>query len=66
MSLKEYPKVNEWLTRVEGEMRTTLATMLAEAVKDVQQFSTESIDAQKYLQWVDTYNVILSVLRFTL
>ena len=57
MSLKEHPKVNEWLTCVETEMRTTLASMLADAVKDVQQFSTETIDPANYMNWVDTYNV---------
>lgn len=57
MSLKEHPKVNEWLTCVESEMRTTLATLLAEAVTDVQQFNSESIDGQQYMKWVDGFQV---------
>lgn len=38
-------------------MRTTLATLLAAAVTDVQQFNSESIDAQQYMTWVDGYQV---------
>lgn len=57
VSLKEYPKVNEWLTCVESEMRTTLATLLAEAVTDVQQFNSENIDGQQYMKWVDGFQV---------
>ena len=57
VSLTEHPKVNEWLTCVESEMRTTLATLLATAVTDVQQFNSESIDGQEYMKWVDSYQV---------
>lgn len=49
--------MNEWLTCVESEMRTTLATLLAAAVTDVQQFNSESIDGQQYMKWVDGYQV---------
>jgi dynein heavy chain 1 len=58
VSLKEHPKVNEWLTCVEKEMRVTLASLLAEAMKDVSLFQSENIDSQKYLEWVDKYQVI--------
>lgn len=57
VSLKEHPKVNEWLTCVEKEMRVTLASLLAEAMKDVSLFQSENIDSQKYLEWVDKYQV---------
>ena len=49
--------MNEWLTCVESEMRTTLATLLAEAVTDVQQFNSETIDGQQYMKWVDGFQV---------
>ncbi|CAH3116472.1 unnamed protein product [Pocillopora meandrina] len=62
VSLKEHPKVNEWLTCVETEMRTTLATLLATAVSEIQQFNSESIDGQKYMHWVDGYQAQLVVL----
>ena len=38
-------------------MRTTLATLLATAVSEIQQFNSESIDGQKYMHWVDGYQV---------
>ena len=57
VSLTEHPKVNEWLTCVESEMRTTLATLLASSVTDVQQFNSENIDGQQYMKWVDDYQV---------
>ena len=40
-------------------MRVTLASLLAESMKDVSQFHSETIDAQQYLQWVDKYQVTL-------
>ena len=55
--MKDYPKVNEWLTQTENEMRLTLAKLLAEAVKDVSQFSSESINPEAYLKWVDSFQV---------
>ena len=39
-------------------MRTTLATLLASAVTDVQQFNSEDIDGQQYMNWVDGYQVL--------
>ena len=68
VSLTEHPKVNEWLTCVESEMRPTLATLLATAVTDVQQFNSEAIDAGQYMKWDDSYQVrsnILSILVVT-
>ena len=38
-------------------MRVTLASLLAEAMKDVSLFQSENIDSQKYLEWVDKYQV---------
>ena len=39
-------------------MRTTLATLLASAVSDVQQFNSENIDGEQYMKWVDGYQVL--------
>lgn len=58
VDLKQNPKVNEWLTCVENEMRTSLATLLASAVKEIQQFNTEKIDSKEYMGWVDKYQVL--------
>ena len=57
MSITEHPKINEWLTLVENEMRVTLAKQLASAVLGVAQFREGSIDSAKYLEWVDQYQV---------
>ena len=62
VSIKDNPKINQWLTLVEKEMRLTLATLLARAVEDVQQFSQVTIDPGQYLQWVDRYQAQLVVL----
>ncbi len=64
MSIIEHPKINEWLTLVEHEMRVTLAKLLAEAVKGVGQFREGSIDSTKYLEWVDQYQVRQDIILF--
>jgi dynein heavy chain 1 len=55
-------KINEWLTMVEKEMRMTLARFLAQAVSDISQFKTSTIDQEKYMEWVDKYQAQLVVL----
>ncbi|XP_022096690.1 cytoplasmic dynein 1 heavy chain 1-like isoform X2 [Acanthaster planci] len=62
VSITEHPKINEWLTLVENEMRVTLAKLLATAVVGVAQFREGDIDASKYLEWVDQYQAQLVVL----
>ena len=61
MPLKDR-KINEWLTSVEQEMRLTLAKMLAQAVKDIAEFRSTSIDQQAFMLWVDKYQAQLVVL----
>ena len=55
-------KINEWLTAVEHEMRITLAKLLAQAVKDISEFRSGSIDQQNFMGWVDKYQAQLVVL----
>lgn len=57
VSTVEHPKINEWLTLVEKEMRVTLASCLAQAVQDIKQFKEGSIDPEAYMQWCDKYQV---------
>ena len=54
--LKDH-KINEWLTMVEKEMRLTLAKLLAQAVSEIAAFKTTSIEPDKYIDWVDKYQV---------
>ena len=43
-------------------MRITLATLLAKAVENIAQFSTQAINSAHYLEWVDKYQAQLVVL----
>lgn len=58
VSITEHPKINEWLTLVEKEMRVTLAKLLAESVTEVEIFGrATSIDPNTYITWIDKYQV---------
>lgn len=61
MQLKDR-KINEWLMAVEQEMRLTLAKLLAQAVKDIAEFRSTSLDQQAFMLWVDKYQAQLVVL----
>lgn len=56
VSIAQHPKINEWLTLVEKEMRVTLANLLAAAVQGVSSFKSGTVDSE-YLKWVDQYQV---------
>ncbi|XP_055707524.1 dynein heavy chain, cytoplasmic isoform X3 [Phlebotomus papatasi] len=62
VSTVEHPKINEWLSLVEKEMRFTLASYLAQAVQDIKQFKDGQIDPQKYMEWCDKYQAQIVVL----
>lgn len=66
VSIKEHPKINEWLTLVEKEMRMTLATLLASAVSNIGPFKAGQIDQKEYMKWVDSYQVIISLTEILL
>ena len=57
VSITEHPKINEWLTLVEKEMRVTLAKLLAESVTEVTAFNKGTIDLAAYINWIDRYQV---------
>jgi dynein heavy chain 1 len=57
VSTVDHPKINEWLSLVEGQMRLTLASSLAQAVQDIKQFKDGAIDRQAYMHWCDKYQV---------
>lgn len=62
VSTIEHPKINEWLTLVEKEMRFSLASYLAQAVQDIKQFKEGDIDPSKYMEWCDKYQAQIVVL----
>ena len=58
VSLVDHPKINEWLTMVEKEMRVTLAKLLAESVTEVTSFNKgTAVDLNQYISWIDRYQV---------
>lgn len=61
VSTAEHPKINEWLTLVEKEMRVTLASSLAQAVQDIKQFK-DGIDPKLFMEWCDKYQAQIVVL----
>ncbi|XP_050295050.1 dynein heavy chain, cytoplasmic isoform X2 [Anthonomus grandis grandis] len=61
VSTVEHPKINEWLTLVEKEMRVTLASSLTQAVQDIKQFK-DGIDPALFMEWCDKYQAQIVVL----
>lgn len=57
VSIVHNPKINEWLSLVEKEMRVTLAKLLAQSVQDMAAFRSGTVDSVKYIEWVDKYQV---------
>lgn len=54
VSIKENPRINDWLSLIEREMRNTLAQMLAQAVSEYAAFkSGAKIDINEYNAWLD-------------
>lgn len=64
VSILDHPKVYEWLTLIEKEIRLTLALRLGEAVTNSELFKQETIDHGTFVEWCDKYQtqiVVLSV-----
>ncbi|XP_050037127.2 dynein heavy chain, cytoplasmic isoform X2 [Dermacentor andersoni] len=62
VSIAENPKINEWLTLVEKEMRVTLAKRLASAVAESAPFKQGTIKQEEYMAWTDRYQSQIVVL----
>lgn len=62
--LKNYAKINDWLAKLESEMKLSLAVLLVKALKDLQVFYTASdrLDSTRFLEWIDLYPAQLVVL----
>eukprot|EP01132_Coremiostelium_polycephalum_P002127 gene2127-2619_t len=60
ISIANGPKIHEWLTMVENEMRHTLAVLLDESIAQYQQLDPNNIE--KYSEWVDLYPTQLVLL----
>ena len=57
VSITDHPKINEWLTLVEKEMRNSLARYLAQSVQDCATFLQDKIDTTVFNKWLDAYQV---------
>ncbi|KAF9438119.1 hypothetical protein BGZ76_009650 [Entomortierella beljakovae] len=54
VSIKDNPRINDWLTLVEKEMRMSLALILAESVQEMNIFYlSETLDPTAFLNWID-------------
>jgi len=54
--LKEYPKINDWLARIETMMRLSLANLLTDAVVDLQSFYGKgTLSSEQLMTWMERY-----------
>ena len=57
ISTVEFPRINEWLTEVERQMRLTLANNLAKAVQEAKAFREGNVECDPFVKWVDSFQV---------
>lgn len=64
IQLKDYPKINDWLARIESEMRVSLADLLTDSVVSLREFysNEEKLDIDMFLEWINKYPAQLVVL----
>nr|CAB3240292.1 cytoplasmic dynein 1 heavy chain 1 [Phallusia mammillata] len=62
VSIAKNPKINEWLTLVEKEMKQTLAKLLAASVTDVNSFKEDKVERSQYMDWMDKYQAQVVIL----
>jgi dynein heavy chain 1 len=56
ISLKDFPKINDWLTKLEAEMRNSLALLLCDAVTELQEFyGSGSLPVEQFMAWMEKY-----------
>lgn len=55
--LKDFPKINDWLTKLEAEMRVSLAQLLCDAVAELQAFygNGDSLPRDQFIAWVEKF-----------
>jgi dynein cytoplasmic 1 heavy chain len=55
--LKDFPKINDWLAKIDSEMRVSLALLLCDAVEELQTFygTGNPLEAQQFLAWIEKY-----------
>jgi dynein heavy chain 1 len=55
--LKDFPKINDWLAKLESEMRISLAQLLCDGVAELRQFYSPSglSDPGPFITWINRY-----------
>lgn len=55
--LKDYPKINDWLAKIESMMRLSLAELLCDAVTSLETFygTGAALQADQFMQWMEKY-----------
>ncbi|KAL6068809.1 putative dyneins heavy chain [Balamuthia mandrillaris] len=63
VSLKDHPKIYEWLSTVENEMKFTLASLLQDYIAEMEVIEqAATLDTKAYLSWIDRCPAQLVVL----
>lgn len=57
ISIKQYPNINDWLTRVEKEISLTLAKLLAQSIPQLLNIQNNLTNTQGFIDWLDQYQV---------
>lgn len=57
IQLKDFPKINDWLAKIESEMRVSLAQSLSDAVTELHDFYNASglADPTRFVEWIKNY-----------
>ncbi|KAI0047641.1 dynein heavy chain protein 1 [Auriscalpium vulgare] len=55
--LKDYPKINDWLARIEHSMRVSLAQLLCDSVDELQAFygTGSALSTEQFIGWVEKF-----------
>ncbi|GAA5808073.1 hypothetical protein MFLAVUS_001455 [Mucor flavus] len=63
VSVKDNPKINDWLTLLENEMRVSLALLLNDAVTELDAiYNADEMSSPDFMEWIDRYPAQLVVL----
>jgi dynein heavy chain 1, cytosolic len=55
--LKDYPKINDWLSKLESEMRLSLSRLLCDCVTELQSLFglSQPLDRARFLDWIEKF-----------
>ncbi|KAJ3411544.1 hypothetical protein HDV05_002063 [Chytridiales sp. JEL 0842] len=63
VSLQKHPKINEWLTQLELEMKVSLSLTLGDAISALQIFyEADAFDYSLFIKWIDGFPAQLVIL----